>query len=347
MDISFDKDFDHNRVQFTALFVHQESYIELLKKCNFNFGLHLFDKNKRELPIVQSAYMKISNGLKKINLIGKNAKLTITEIMYSKPLSIIVCKVKLKKNFTILPIPYIILASRPNFPDKMIYGVLDKTHENMGQFYTIPLEEPYIIHGKIGVMFKSYDSENENEMEIINNIRTRKIYIKNPIEKSNVNFRLSKINNEVNEGNEGNENNRIYRSNEGNENNRMYRSNEDNRGYRSNEVPDEIRKKYFMEKEEKIKSKLKNKHDIDAHVSIVKGTVRPEVSEAVERLPYRNSDIKKNENSHETFEGCVVQKGKRGGKYIIKSNGKKKYITGLSSGRGGGKIVYKVRLDSV
>ena len=323
MKICFKQNVNPELVEFTALFVHQQSYIDILQKCNYRFGLNLLNKDEREIPLVKSSYIKLSNRTL-ASAIGKDAKLTISELIYSRPLSVILCIVKLKDK---TKDSHIILACKSDFPNQLIEGLIDGTHENFGGYYRTKLEN-FILHGKIGVKLKVDDIENDHnhsqsqsqsQSQDDQNHRTSKVYNRQPPKRQTF---------------------KIF--------------DPDHKLSKSNQVPDQnlskssisslekLKKKYFME-ENKLASKLQSKHGLNADVSITHKLIRPEVAESVERLPYRNKQPTNAESDGpEMHQGCIVKKGPRGGKYIMKGS-KKIYITSGTSDEKN-KPIYKVRI---
>lgn len=142
---------------FCAAFVHQDSYLELLRQCDSNFNLHLMSREKRELQLRNPAYMLISisrTTMKQIS-VGTKVGMKITELVYSKPLKLIVGKVYLKKNFTCSKVPHIIIAKDPLMPNQVALGLLDGTFDHLGDTYRIPFYQPIAVSGKLGLMLGS------------------------------------------------------------------------------------------------------------------------------------------------------------------------------------------------
>ena len=312
MNLSFEQP-DHN-TSFSALFIHQDSYIDALRNASFCFGLHLLSSSRRELPLVKTAYMKISN--KGTVKPGTSARVSVMELIYSKTLKLIVGIARLKRNFTCMPIPYIVLAGSAD--DNIVSGLISGKYDNLGGIVRHSVD--LLMKGKIGNasvdLCQPVPVENPDNREI-------KTYDTDADTDTNTN---------VDTGLK-------Y----------MYAPDE-----RPDEEPVQIPSglnKYFMQREQNVASTLK-KHGItsDVNVTTTNKYIRPEVTETVERQPTtKKINITRSNNEstdNETWNGLKVLLGTRGGKYVITKNGRKKYIKGSGSNTSQkSNIVYKVRLS--
>ena len=335
MNLSFDQ--PDNNTSFSALFIHQDSYINALRKANFCFGLNLLSSSRRELPLVKTAYMKISD--KGTVKPGKSARVSIMELIYSKTLKLLVGIARLKRNFTCMTIPYIVLAGSTN--DNIVTGLVSGKHNNLGGIirHSVDLS----LNGKIG----NASIEPDNNVGIDNNEtidgRETKTYDTNqPSASASARARAS-VSVSDSDSNSNGDHNIKY----------MYGPGETSKPV----IPDCLNK-YFMQREQNLLTNLK-KHGITSDVTITTsdGYIKPEVAETVERLPtvktfkIAGSDSTTNDsgNKEEIWNGLKIHRGTRGGKYVIK-NGRKKYIKVSGTGEGAtskksSNIVYNVRLS--
>lgn len=141
---------------FTAVFVHRESYMELLKQAEMLFHLQLLCKTP-SIPLVKNSYMLISKHRQQPDStcknIGLKVNMKVTDLIYNE-LGILVALVYLKKNFTCNHVAHIILAKKPNISNSMINlilnGELAESSATISHLESI--KDTLVVHGRIGVM---------------------------------------------------------------------------------------------------------------------------------------------------------------------------------------------------
>ena len=127
-------------MEFSAVFIHEDSYIELLQKAEPLFHLNMFHKD-RKFSCRDQSYMFISFREPAFNQ-GVKVNLDIKGYVYLEG-EYLVALVHLKTNFTDIINPHIILANRSDLSDNYIRKNLK------GKM--IPLPEPLNIKGKIDI----------------------------------------------------------------------------------------------------------------------------------------------------------------------------------------------------
>lgn len=351
-------EFDSN--SFCAAFVHQDSYIELLRQCDTNFNLHLLSREKRELELRNPAYMLISvskTTMKQIS-VGTKVNMKITELVYSKPLKLIVAKVYLKKNFTCAEVPHIIIAKDGNMPNQIATGVLSGSFDHMGDTYRIPYYQPLSISGKLGLMLGS--SQENYDRAAIDRQESSKPEPEPPVRERPAERRVksnlpdpiftptkpTQFEQSAPRANENIQLDKFFMTNPTETRNRLI---------------EELRQS-TMDQKDGTKITIQQTHQ---------EVTRPEATEIIERPPPSIMKISLNEvkntyktddhdaepddsitETQELHKGCIIMKGPRGGKYIIK-NSKKIYLKDEDSGSGEptgnapvfrSNVVYKVNL---
>jgi hypothetical protein len=143
---------------FSAVFVHRESYLELIHRAQ-----ELFSGVMQKCPpLVKNSYMLISSHRQQPKNTQRNmgVKVTIkvTDIIYNE-IGILISLVYLKKNFTCNNVAHIVLAKQPHISNSMINlilnGELAESSTTISHIET--LNEPLIIRGCIGVMTGSVE----------------------------------------------------------------------------------------------------------------------------------------------------------------------------------------------
>lgn len=127
-------------MEFSAVFIHEDYYIELLQKAEPLFHLNMFHKD-RKFPCRDQSYMFISFREPAFNQ-GVKVNLDIKGYVYLEG-EYLVALVHLKTNFTDFINPHIILANRSDLSD-------DYIRKNL-KGKMIPLPEPLNIKGKIDI----------------------------------------------------------------------------------------------------------------------------------------------------------------------------------------------------
>jgi len=127
-------------MEFSAVFIHEDSYLELLEKAEPLFHLNMFHKN-RKFPFRDQSYMFLSFRDPAFNQ-GVKVNLDIKGYAYLEG-EYLVALVHLKTNFTDFMNPHIILANRADLSD-------DYIRKNL-KGKIIPLSEPLNIKGKINI----------------------------------------------------------------------------------------------------------------------------------------------------------------------------------------------------
>lgn len=178
MSIVFEKDnIDPSRQKFSAVFVHQDYYLELLKLCNTYFNLHLLNPEQRELPLPQFTYMLIKKNQDRTDLsanIGLHSRITIDQLIYNKKFGLLVARVRLKKNWTSNPVPHIVLAKRTNVTNNLINLVLSGNFSHFEDNQITDIYDPVSIKGRIGVMLDSTIEDHYVESTEEDGIRVEK-----------------------------------------------------------------------------------------------------------------------------------------------------------------------------
>lgn len=165
MSLIFDQEviIDENfKSGFNAVFLTQESYIELLDLADEYFHIGLREENCR-LPCLTQSYMVISNQKDRLKYaLNKNVSLKIKSLFYNNKLEIVVALVYLKKNFTDNEFPHIII-SKPEKINETYINKLLRNDTELKEFSkynnVVPLDEFYTIHGKVGILI-NYNLDN-------------------------------------------------------------------------------------------------------------------------------------------------------------------------------------------
>lgn len=159
MSILFNQDYDIQQLNFSAVFIHQAYYTELLRLCNTYFNLNMLDPDKRELPLPKFTYMLIrkdtSNKQQLFLNVGIHTRMNITKLIYNKKFGILVAAVQLKKNWTCNTIPHIVLAKKHNVTNDFINLVINGGFTHFEGNNVIDIDDPFSIKGRIGVMTNS------------------------------------------------------------------------------------------------------------------------------------------------------------------------------------------------
>jgi hypothetical protein len=147
MSIIFDPNVSVDDPAFSAVFLSQQSYINVLDLIDiyFNVGMRTEGSTLECLP---QSYMYITYKKDKLKMgIGKNVSLRITSLAYSPKLHTVIAYVQLKNNFTDCPIPHIVISKPRSLKRSDIRKMLTDP-----SFHVHELHAPYTIHGKIGIM---------------------------------------------------------------------------------------------------------------------------------------------------------------------------------------------------
>jgi hypothetical protein len=167
-------------MDFSAVFIHEDSYIELLEEAEPLFHLNMFQKD-RALPLREQAYMFIAFRDPTFNQ-GLRVNVDINGYAYLEN-EYLVALVFLRNNFTEFMNPHIILASRPGLSDDYIRRNLK------GKIIALP--SSITIKGKIDVHtmpfevtpFKpvnSFNSFNPEPIQFFTNILKRPELLNRP-----------------------------------------------------------------------------------------------------------------------------------------------------------------------
>lgn len=135
-----------------GLFIHQDSYLELLQLSDLHLKLHMSNANLRELPLQEHTMMIISySASDAVKHIGLKAKVLVRELLYSPKHGFLCAIVKLKKNYTCHRIPFILLAKDPNLEFNTIIKILngELPLRDVGQLNHFKFEEPLYVKGII------------------------------------------------------------------------------------------------------------------------------------------------------------------------------------------------------
>jgi hypothetical protein len=158
MSIHFNQDgLQVDSSTFSAVFVHRESYMELIHRSQTLFG----DMSSKLEPL-KNSYMLISkhrqqpgNTLKNM---GLKVTIKVTDLIYNE-IGILVALVYLKKNFTCSGVPHIVLAKKPNISNSMISLILngELAESSAAISHIETLDEQLVVRGCIGVMTGSVE----------------------------------------------------------------------------------------------------------------------------------------------------------------------------------------------
>jgi hypothetical protein len=162
MQIIFDEDDIQagDEASFSAVFIHQDYYEQLLNDASVHFGLNLLDR-EREVPIVSTPYMLLDNHVGSSRLmrcLGKKYILRVSELVYHKALCLVVALVVLDKNITCSVKPHIVVAKNPELPSRVINEFLDGKFDHLGieERRSYKYDEPIKLkHCRIGIMLNS------------------------------------------------------------------------------------------------------------------------------------------------------------------------------------------------
>jgi hypothetical protein len=139
---------------FSASFLDQKSYIELLRISDSFFDLKMTTR-ERALPCQQNSYMVLVRSPPREPRylwkgIGRKVSLTVNAVVYNERYGVLVALVQLKNNYTCNHPPHIVLAKRAGVNNILVSNVIDDAASRMEMLYS-----PYRVHGKIGVIFGS------------------------------------------------------------------------------------------------------------------------------------------------------------------------------------------------
>lgn len=373
MSIQFARNDDIPKNSFCAAFVHQDYYVELLRLCDVNFGLHLLSRERREIPLRDSAYMLISTDpttIKEIN-VGVKVTMKVTELVYSKPLKLLVAKVFLKRNFTSAKIPHIIVAKDPLMPNQTAIGLLNGTFDHMGDTYRIPLYEQFEIKARVGIMSGSDQESYTYSLSESIDDEGENIEVKKPVappERRQKTTQPSHAHQPHQPAHQPSHPPQHPRQD-------IPKSQPQKAKIEPPPISSSL-SRFFMTSPGVIEDLKASTFDNCTNVTVQKTksvVERPEATEVVEKVPngvmkINLSDIvapqphpqpqqetnapstESASTAEEQYKGMAVFKGPRGGKYVVK-NGKKIYLKEGETGGDGGKgplfksgVVYKVNV---
>ncbi len=144
--------FDPNMINqsegcFSAVFLSQQSYINLLDLVDLYFNLGMRTE-ACTLECLPQSYMFITyNKDKLMKGVGKMVSLKLSCLAYSPKLHTVVGFVHLKNNFTDNDVPHIVISKPNNLKRSDLRKLLKDTSFNIQM-----LHAHYTVHGKIGIM---------------------------------------------------------------------------------------------------------------------------------------------------------------------------------------------------
>jgi hypothetical protein len=165
---------------FSAAFLDQQSYIELLRIADTYFSLNMTTRD-RKLPCQKNSYMVISRypPQDKSYLwkgIGRKVSLTVTDVMYNERYGVLAALVQMKNNFTCNKQPHIVLAKREGVNNVLVSRVVDGSIPEGYETKVEKLYSSHRAHGKIGVIVDSAEETLNPDMQIVNGIAIRKTH---------------------------------------------------------------------------------------------------------------------------------------------------------------------------
>ena len=152
-----------NSTGFSAAFLSQQSYVELLRTADSFFDLHMTTRN-RILPCQVNSYMLIARTPPRAYRYlwkgtGRKVSLSIDRLLYNSNYGILVGLVQLKTNFTCNNIPHIVLAKREGVNNSLVSRVIENYAKTELPSQIETLYSPFKVHGKIGVMIGSIEED--------------------------------------------------------------------------------------------------------------------------------------------------------------------------------------------
>lgn len=166
--------FKNNDGGFSAAFLGQKSYIELLRIADSFFSLNMTTSN-RQLPSQQNSYMVMARSPPQDvdclwKGVGRKIALTVDSMLYNSQYGVLVALVRMKCNFTCNEHPHIVLAKSEGVNNALVSRVVDDMHEESRkeQLYV-----PHRVHGKIGIIFGSGEEQITPDIKIIDNLEVR------------------------------------------------------------------------------------------------------------------------------------------------------------------------------
>lgn len=164
---------EYNDDAFSAAFLGQQSYIELLRIADSYFNLNMTTKN-RKLPCQQNSYMVMvrspSDPQHLWRGVGKKISLTVDSILYNSQYGVLVALVRMKHNFTCNKHPHIVLAKRQGVNNVLVSRVVN---DMLSESHVEQLYSPHRVHGKIGVIFGSGEELIKPDTKIVDGIEIR------------------------------------------------------------------------------------------------------------------------------------------------------------------------------
>lgn len=169
---------------FSAVFLSQTSYFELLRIADSHFNLDM-TTNKRILPCQVNSYMLIARTPQREYRhlwkgVGRKVSLTINKMLYNSHYGILVALVQLKSNFTCNTIPHIVLAKREGVNNALVSKVIENHSDLPSQIET--LYPPFKAHGKIGAMLGSIEEDIKPDTSIVDGVEVTNTnnYVRRP-----------------------------------------------------------------------------------------------------------------------------------------------------------------------
>lgn len=165
---------------FSAAFLDQQSYIELLRIADTYFSLNMTLRD-RKLPCQKNSYMVISRypPQDKSYLwkgIGRKVSLTVTDIIYNERYGVLAALVQMKNNFTCNNQPHIVLAKSEGVNNVLVSRVVDGSIPEGHETKVEKLYAPHRAHGKIGIIVDSAEETLNPDMQIVNGLAIRKTH---------------------------------------------------------------------------------------------------------------------------------------------------------------------------
>lgn len=167
---------NHNDA-FSAAFLDQQSYIELLRIADSLFGLNMTSRD-RILPCQINSYMVISRTPPQDTRylwkgVGKKVSIAIDAMIYNEQYGVLAAIVRMKNNFTCNRNPHIVLGKSEGVNNILVSQVLDGNVPDNSASRVVRLNSPYRVHGKIGVILGSGEERINIDTKMVDGIPMR------------------------------------------------------------------------------------------------------------------------------------------------------------------------------
>lgn len=142
-------------LSFGGAFINSESYGQLLDIVDIYYGLGM-KTDSCPYPLQEHCYLLISRDPNKIvKTLGRKVKLQVNRLIHNEAYGVVAATVVLKSNFTCNKTPHIVIAKREGLSHAMISKIINGDMDHKHPSHIKKLHTPYTLHGIIGLLYNS------------------------------------------------------------------------------------------------------------------------------------------------------------------------------------------------